>query len=234
MSAEPPPPYLPPPPPPPPPTAVQYVLVPVASLPPKKESNVVTIVILVVVLFVVSSIVLSAILHVLEGNMLGSPNSPSPVSVSMTAGSAGTCLADGSPDNTFNIGLGGTTHTLVTSDFGLSLTESGRSSSTAPGTASTSASGTCYAFPAPAGWYVLLIPPGSTGSNWAIFSGAGWQQCTGPPAAPCTSLSALPAPVTISGGQTLLLVASPSVNLVQASLAVYGLNGQTVVGSTTL
>lgn len=158
---------------------------------------------------------------------------PTPA-LTMTATTGGICQISSIVENTYSISIGGATETITTSNFGLSLTEAGASTATAPGQATIATNGTCYATPPPGGWYVLLIPPGGTGNSWAIYTGSSWQECVGSPNAPCSALSPLASPVTLSGGMTFLITASPSVNLVQATIAMFGTSGASITGSVTL
>lgn len=147
---------------------------------------------------------------------------------------AGSCTATGVVENTFSVGIGGVTGTVTTDNLGLSVTPEASTTPIFAGAAATVSSGTCYAAPSSGGWLALLIPPGGTGSNWAFYSGIGWESCVGSPTAPCTAFSSLSTPTTVSSGMTFLIISGTTVDLTGSTLSAFGTGGASVTGTVTL
>lgn len=194
------------------------------------------------VLVVLVGSLLSAFVYVLITGELCACSLQVTAAITMTPTEGGTCTATTPAEfaaNTYNVSIGGATSTITTTDFGLSLSEPGASGGIPPGASVPSSGSRCAGgptayVPSSGAWDVVLLAPGGT-SVLAEF-----MQCkTNPnPSANQTawftpSCGALPAPVTLSSGQTLAIVAN-GVALSEATLGVYGVNGASVTGSVTL
>ncbi|MDE1882034.1 MAG: hypothetical protein KGI89_15980 [Euryarchaeota archaeon] len=140
--------------------------------------------------------------------------------VTMTATVEWTC--DGA--TAYNITIGGTTRSLTTANLGLALTEPGSTSATPAGTAGMRGESACGVVPPTSGWTALLIAPGGA-AQLAYFDAAGWHQWNATPS---------DYPTILTGGETLVVLASGHVQLVQATISIYGTNGSLVTGSVTL
>lgn len=173
--------------------------------------------IIATILLVAITVVLAAVLYILVSGF--GVNTPPSIAVSMVVSSRGFC--DGA--NEVSIGIGGATATLTTSNFGVSLTPAGAAVGTPPGTAGAKSTSQCGVAAPASGWEALLVSPGGQ-TQLAYFDSAGWHQW-----------NATTFPVAIAGGQTLLIVANPAINLVGGTVGVYGTNGgPTVSGSASL
>ncbi|MDE1822556.1 MAG: hypothetical protein KGJ23_16035 [Euryarchaeota archaeon] len=108
---------------------------------------------------------------------------------------------------------------LTTANLVFILTPAGASAAVPPG--APSAPDNCVRNPtSPSGWVAVLSSSG--GTPQAVFGSNGWG-----------AINAT-LPVTITGGQTLVVVAGAGVNLTQATLELHGVNGASVSGSVTL
>ncbi|MDE1820318.1 MAG: type IV pilin [Euryarchaeota archaeon] len=176
--------------------------------------------IIATILLVAITVVLAAVLYILVGSLGGCGAScREPVAVSMTPGQGGAC--DGAA--LYAITIGSASSALTTSGFGVSLQSSGQATATAPGSAGAPSTTKCGVAPPASGWIALLVAPGGTAQQ-AYYDSAGWHQW-----------NATVFPVPVEGGQSLVIVASSGVNLVQATVSLFATNGgPTVTGQATL
>lgn len=121
---------------------------------------------------------------------------------------------------TVPVSIGGAAYTLTTANFGFALTLAGAGSTTPAG--APSSPDNCIRSPTSStSWVAVLIAAGGAG-DLAVWGSAGW-----------TALNAS-IPVAIEGGQTVLVVAGPGVDLVGAQLTPTTTSGAGSSSSVTL
>lgn len=122
---------------------------------------------------------------------------------------------------TYNLTVAGTSSTITTGSIGLEVFLAGASVASPPGSGGALGTTACGVAPPTSGWIVILSSQGGQVQQ-AYFGSSGWVAWNAT------------LPVTLVSGQSMMVVAASNVDLLQASLMVYGMGGAAVSGSTTL
>ncbi len=167
---------------------------------------------LVVALFVLGYFAVVYVLASIPGDPCACPSD-----ILLGAATKGSC--DGA--TTYNLTVAGTSSTFTTASIGLKIILAGTSNVSPPGSGGALGTTACGVAPPTSGWIVILSSQGGQVQQ-AYFGSSGWVAWNAT------------LPVTLVSGQSMTVVAASSVDLLQASLMVYGMNGAAASGSTTL
>ena len=180
--------------------------------------------IIATILLVAITVVLAAVLYILVVGITAT--SKPTANVGLVFDKQLTCPNAAATPATFNVyevTVASSTQTITTADFGLKIVPAGSSNAIAPGLGTTTNAGPCQVFPSSGAWVAVL--QNSQGNALGWFDGSptnsGWN-ALGSNTLPLQDIA------------SIVIIGQGSLNLGQATLTLYGLNGETVSGAASL
>ncbi len=182
--------------------------------------------IIATILLVAITVVLAAVLYIL---VVGITMTSKPTAnVGLVFNKQVTCTNVAATPATFNVyevTVASSTQTITTADFGLKIVPASSSNAIAPGTGTTTKAGLCQVFPSSGAWVAVL--QNSQGNALGWFDGSptnsGWN-----------ALGSNNLPLPLQDIASIVIIGQGSLNLGQATLSLYGLNGESVSGAASL
>ncbi len=182
--------------------------------------------IIATILLVAITVVLAAVLYILVVGITAT--SKPTANVGLVFDKQLTCPNAAATPATFNVyevTVASSTQTITTADFGLKIVPAGSSNAIAPGLGTTTNAGPCQVFPSSGAWVAVL--QNSQGNALGWFDGSptnsGWN-----------ALGSNTLPLPLQDIASIVILGQGSLNLGQATLTLYGLNGETVSGAASL